>query len=108
MSCTPYCPPWCNYCEPAAKIHNCYGETMTSLKKLSDAATEGEWGLFDDRGTLEIGHAASLGERPCIVGWPGFDCTDQPLKERRANARFIVALVNAYRAGLLRECEGEQ
>lgn len=72
-----------------------------NLKKLSDAATQGEWGLFDDRGTLEIGHPEKLGERPCIVGWAGFDSTDKPQQERRANAKFIVALVNAYRAGEL-------
>lgn len=72
-----------------------------SLKFLSDEASDGEWAVFDDRGTLEIGHAESLGQRPCIVGWPGFDSCDKPMGERRANAFFIVALVNAFRAGEL-------
>lgn len=74
-----------------------------TLKDLSKTASQGEWGVFDDRGTLEIGHAEHLGERPCIVGWAGFDSSDKPMEERRANARFIAALVNAYRAGELVE-----
>lgn len=72
-----------------------------TLKQLSDRASEGEWGVFDQSKTLEIGHAGKLGHRPCIVGWQGFDSTDKSLPECRANAQFIVALVNAYRAGEL-------
>ena len=72
-----------------------------NLKKLSEKASAGEWGVYYDSGTLEIGHVENLGQRPCIVGWPGFDSTDKPLAERRANAELIVALVNAFRAGRL-------
>jgi hypothetical protein len=72
-----------------------------AVKKLSDKASRGQWGVFDDRGTLEIGHAEGLGERPCIVGWSGFDSSDKPKAEQRANAMLIVALVNAYRNGEL-------
>lgn len=71
------------------------------LKKLSDKASDGQWGVFSGGNTVEIGHAEKLGERPCIVGWPGFDATDKSHNENLANAQFIVALVNAYRAGEL-------
>lgn len=56
--------------------------------------TPGPWSAFIGKDGKTI--SVSIGEepngrRPCIVDWPGFDGTDLPMGERRANARLISA-----------------
>lgn len=68
-----------------------------------DGHTPGPWALFEGdphSRTLEIGLPGKLGQRPCVVGWPGFDSNDLPLALNRKNARLIAAA-----PALLAECK---
>lgn len=77
---------------------------MSELKKLSNAATQGEWRISHRSPT---GGAASADfAHVNIGGWEhaaAFCSKDAP--EGRASAALAVRLVNAYRAGQLVEVE---
>ena len=54
--------------------------------------TPGPWSAFISGNTIAIDLGANpRGERPCIIGWPGFDSNDQTKATNIANARLIAA-----------------
>lgn len=85
-----------------------------TLDKLSAAATQGEWSVFEYDAGSHIYDAGGFPtpsiqceEADCaIVHWDGFKqeywvSANGNAKQIEANAAFIVALVNAYRTGQL-------
>lgn len=57
------------------------------------------WCAFIKGGTISIeAGTRPKGNLPCVINWPGFDSCELPLKERKANARFIVRAVNSHPA----------
>ena len=76
--------------------------------------TKGRLTLFISGNTVEIQDDEQDARRP-IVHWMGFDPSDRPINERKANARRLVACWNAlegldtdfiYRVAALRELMG--
>lgn len=58
--------------------------------------TKEPWSVFVAGHTTQIDKGVvPHGSRPCVVSWGGFDSSDLPLRVNRANARRIVACVNA-------------
>ena len=53
--------------------------------------TPGPWAVGGTRDFFQVGTADAPDGRPCIVFWTGFDSSDQPVEEQRANARLIAA-----------------
>lgn len=49
-------------------------------------------------GTIEVSgpEPMKLGERPCVVGWQGFDSTDLDIAANLKNAKYLVHAANAY------------
>lgn len=81
-------------------------DAAPTLAELDKAATQGEWkeAMFSDGLCIYAEREPGfLGERVMkLFRWLG----DSPTREK--NIEFVVALVNAYRAGRLREVpEGE-
>lgn len=56
--------------------------------------TREPWEVFDASATTAIQQAVVF--KPPIINWQGFDDSDRPATERKANARRIVACVNAF------------
>ena len=76
---------------------------MSELKQLSDAATQGVWGIggTDDGGA--VGSVYSDDATGCRIADCMLEYTTFSYSECNANAQLIAALVNAYRAGRLVE-----
>ena len=76
---------------------------MSDLKALSDAATQGRWTDHRNSGlSVYMWHGDNTGGRH--IADTGRISSDSPahiIAEDKANASFIAALVNAYRAGTL-------
>lgn len=66
------------------------------LDALEKKATPGDWTLLDESHTIEILDGEGFQKRNAVVTWMGFDGSDKKLSEKKANARLIVALRNAY------------
>ena len=91
-----------------------------TIAELSAKATPGEWTVcvYDCGDTPHYDHNGpcpsiqSESEDCAVVHWDGFkqeywSSANGNQKQIEANAAFIVALVNAYRAGRLVEVEPE-
>ena len=78
---------------------------IEALKALHAQATQGEWHLLDEYTTLQISDSKTHTNDAAIVHWSGFDSiSSKPLSKRKANARYIAALHNAFPA-ILAELE---
>ena len=78
---------------------------LEALKALHAKATQGEWHLLDEYTTLQISDSKTHTNDAAIVHWSGFDSiSSKPLSKRKANARYIAALHNAFPA-ILAELE---
>ncbi|MHB9878273.1 hypothetical protein ACSMXM_01210 [Pacificimonas sp. ICDLI1SI03] len=72
------------------------------LERLDAEAPAGKW-------TAKVWRHAGQADTVCvknaddseIINWMGFDGNSVTKAEARATARFVAALVNAYRAGFL-------
>ena len=56
--------------------------------------TREPWHLYHENKVIEI-HDGTSDAKSSIVFWTGFDAGDKPHKEKLANARRIVACINA-------------
>jgi len=88
------------------KLHN-YAEDklVKRLTELSDAATPGLWGAEPKRLTIPLSNG-EVAQGPVMSYLSGTISSPEGMKvslgsERHADHHFVVALVNAWRAGRL-------
>ena len=68
------------------------------LAALREAATPGPWHHYRDKLRPQFSgrvNEVQANQKPAVVRWSGFDDSARPEKQHAANARYIVALVNA-------------
>ena len=74
---------------------------LATLRALGEGATKRPWTSFIGRTTLSI---ESEHSRTPIVNWPGFDDSNRPRSEHKANVELIITAVNE-RDALLAKCQ---
>lgn len=78
------------------------------LKKLAEAATQGEWSLYNGKLCAQFSTTileVQADDGDAVVHWMGFDGGDRPKKQKKANAAYIAAASPKNILALLAELE---
>ena len=59
-----------------------------ALRAAASAATPGPWTAYLDHWSIEV----QCAERTPVVAWLGFDDSDRPRRQHKANAAYIAAM----------------
>ena len=59
-----------------------------ALRAAAEAATPGPWTAYLDHWSIEV----QCAERTPVVAWLGFDDSDRPRRQHKANAAYIAAM----------------